>query len=192
MKVIISFIRDTLTGGILFLLPVVLIIMLLVKAHEVVKRLVAPLSDLLPSEFLGFNGAGFLALIMLVVICFLGGLLFQSTRVKEAVGKLEDNFLSLLPGYTLIKTVTADAIGKADVNNLMPVKIQDGDSWRIGFLAERDDKNSVVFFPEPTNSESGEVKIIPNELVQEMKIPTQKVVRSMKSFGKGLLQYMDQ
>ena len=191
MKAIISFVRNSVTGGILFLLPVVLIMMLLVKAHEVVERLVAPLSDLLPREFLGFNGAGFLALIMLVVICFLGGLLFQSTRVKEAVGKLEDNFLSLLPGYALIKTVTADAIGKADVNSLMPVKIQDGDSWRIGFLAERDDKNSVVFFSEPTNSESGEVKIIPNELVQEMSIPTQKVVRSMKNFGKGLLQYVD-
>lgn len=136
MKSLLAFIRHTLTGGILFLLPIVLIVMILQKVISVGVKLVAPLVPLLPDRFLWFDGRGFLTVALLILFCFMGGLLIRLRRVKKSIGSLEENLLSYLPGYTLMKSLAADAVGEKEEHKLTPVLIQDGDAWNIGFLVE--------------------------------------------------------
>jgi hypothetical protein len=163
--------------------------MLLVKAHEMLSMLVAPMANVLPNSFFGFEGSRLLALFLMIFICFVSGLLFRSKSVRQRVGQLEDNFLYLIPGYMLIKSITADAIGNKDQRDLRPVMVDMDGTSKIGFLAEENGDVCVVFFPEPTKSDSGEVLIMPRASVRHIEASTNKIAQCMKRFGKGLLQF---
>lgn len=189
MKALLSFLRDTITGGILFMLPVILVIMLLMKAHEMLSKLIKPFSGMLPISVMGFDGSRVIAIFLMVLICFISGLLFRSTAVRKGVNQLEDNFLYLIPGYTLIKSITADAVGDKDQHDLKPVLVEIEGIMKIGFLAEERDDLCVIFFPEPTKSDAGEVVIMPRTSVKSIDASTNKIAQCMKRFGKGILQY---
>lgn len=191
MKALLSFLRNTITGGVLFMLPVILIIVLLVKAHEILSKIVAPIADQMPDNILGLDGSRLIAILLMIAICFFSGLLFRSKRIRKYIGKLEDSFLSLIPGYALMKSVTADAIGDVGERDLVPVVVENDGSKKIGFLTEEQGDYCVIFFPEPTKSDSGEVIIMPKSSVKKINAPTNKIAQSMKRFGKGLIQYID-
>jgi uncharacterized membrane protein len=190
MKSLLAFIRHTLTGGILFLLPIVLIVIILQKAISLTAKLAAPLDPYLPDRFLGFDGRAFLVVAFLVLVCFAGGLLIRSARVKKSIGSLEENLLSYLPGYTMIKSLAADAVGEKEEHVLTPVLVQDGDAWNIGFLVEEAEGLSTVFFPEAPKNDSGEVKIVPAASVKKLDLPSNLLAKSLRAYGKGALEWV--
>jgi len=189
MKPILAFLRTTLTGGIIFLLPVTLLIIVLKKAFDLLAQISAPIARKLPDFFFGLDGSKLIGILLLVLICIISGLAFRSVRLKRLVGKLEDNVLSLLPGYTLMKSITADAVGEKVDQSLQPVLVQDGDSWNIGFLVEEGEGLCTVFFPEAPRHDSGEVKIVPADTVKRVNVPSHLASRSLKSYGKGALKW---
>ena len=189
MKSPIRFLRTTLTGGIIFLLPVTILIIVLKKAFDLLAQISAPLARKLPDGFLGFDGSKLIGVLLLVFICFISGLAFRSEGIKRWVGKLEENVLSLLPGYTLLKSIAADAVGEKIERSLLPVLVEDGDSWNIGFLVEEGEGLCTVFFPEAPRHDSGEVKIVPSNIVKRVDVPANLAARSLKSYGKGALKW---
>ncbi len=186
-----EFLRDTITGGVLFMLPMILIIMLLIKAHEVLSKVVKPIAGMLPDTFMGFDGSRLIAILLMILICFISGLLFRSKSVRKGVSRLEDNFLYLIPGYTLIKSMTADAVGNQEEHGLKPVLVECDGTTKIGFLAEEKNDLCVIFFPEPTKSDAGEVVIVSRASVKNIDASTNKIAQCMKRFGKGLIQYAE-
>jgi uncharacterized membrane protein len=190
MKSLLSFIRSTLTGGILFLLPVVLLIMLFGKAYHLLLKVSAPFAEKLPEIIFGFDGSNLLALLLLIFICFISGLLFRSTLVKGWITKIEDNILVNLPGYALIKTLTAGAIGEQSNTDMSPVLIHEEDSWSLAFLVEQGEKYSTVFIPEAPRHDSGEIKIILSNRIQKLDISAHKFTQSINTFGKGAMKWV--
>lgn len=191
MKPVISFIRTTLTGGVLFLLPLVLLIILLNKVFAILFKISEPFSKILPDLFLGLNGSIIVAIILLIFICFVGGLLFRSKYVKKYVAKLEENLLNNLPGYALVKAITADTIGEKNDQKMSPVLIKDDESWSFGFLVEEGKVFSTVFIPDAPRYDAGEVKIIPTELLRKLDISTNVFAKSIKNYGKGAIDWLN-
>lgn len=192
MKSIIKFLRTTLTGGVLFLLPVVLLIIILSKANEVSMKIIEPLNEVLPPTILGLRGSRLVAVLLLILLCFISGLLFRSPRIKGWVGSLEDNILSYMPGYSLLKSVAADAVGRKADQIMTAVLVQQEGCWNIGFLVEEGEGLCTVFLPEAPRHDSGEVKIVPADMVRKMDIPANKVTLSLKSYGEGAISWIKQ
>jgi uncharacterized membrane protein len=192
MKSLLQFIRATLSGGILFLLPVVLVIMMLSKAHQMMVKLSGPLANLMPERILGLDGSRILALLLLILICFIAGLFIKSKRVKKQLTKMEDNLLVFIPGYQLLKSITADTLGESDEKGLKPVMVKDGDGWKIGFLVEEKNGLSTVFIADAPSHDAGEVIIFPTELVKSIPLPSNKVILSLKNYGKGAIDWIDE
>jgi uncharacterized membrane protein len=190
MKSILQFIRTTLSGGILFLLPIVLILVLFNKAHLIMVKLSAPLATLLPDHILGLDGSRILALVLLLLICFIAGLLIRSPRLKKQIGKLEENLLVYIPGYIMLKSIAADTMGESDENNLKPIIVKDGDCFKIGFLIEEKNGWSTVFIADAPRHDSGEVLIFPSELVRQIPLPSNKIAQSLKNYGKGAIDWI--
>jgi uncharacterized membrane protein len=190
MKSLFRFIRATLSGGILFLLPLVLVIMMLGKAHQIMVKISGPLASKLPDHFLGLDGSGILAVVLLVLVCFIAGLLIRSPRLKKQVEKLEENLLIYIPGYILLKSITADTIGETDEKGLKPIVVKDGDCWKIGFLVEEKNGMSTVFIADAPRHDAGEVLIFPSEMVKLISMPSNKVVQSLKNYGKGAIDWI--
>jgi uncharacterized membrane protein len=190
MKSVFSFIRTTITGGILFLLPVILLLMIFTKAYNILHKLSAPLSEKLPELIFGFDGSNLIALLLLILICFVSGLLFRSKYVKNWIKKLEDQVLINLPGYALIKSITAGAMGKTSDEDMLPVLIHEDESWSLAFLVEKGEKFSTVFIPEAPRHDSGEVKIILTNRIEALDISALKFTQIIKNFGKGATQWV--
>ncbi len=191
MKSIVLFIRATLTGGILFLLPIVLLIMIFNKAFAILFKISEPLSQVLPNTIFGLDGSIILAIFLLIVICFMSGLLFRSTYIKNLVRKLEESVLNFIPGYALIKSITADSIGEQIDQKMTPILIKDDDSWNLAFLVEEGTELSTVFIPDAPRYDAGEVKIIPTGLVKKLNVSTTVFSRSIKNYGKGAINWLN-
>jgi uncharacterized membrane protein len=190
MKPVLRFLRATLSGGILFLLPLVLLIILFGKAHQIMVKLSDPLANLLPDRIFGFDGSRILALILLVLLCFIAGLLIKSKRLKNGMNKLEANLLIYLPGYILIKSIAADTVGEKEDNGLKPIMVKDGDCWKIGFLVEEKNGWSTVFIADAPRHDAGEVLIFPSEMVKHIYLPNNKVTQSLKVYGRGAIDWI--
>ena len=185
MKSFLSFIRTTITGGVLFLLPVVLLIMIFGKALNILHKLSTPISEKLPTIIFGLDGSNLVAIAILILICFLSGLLFRSRFVRKWIKKLEDDLLIHIPGYVLIKSITADAMGEKSEDDMVPILIHEDDSWNMAFLVEKGEKFSTVFIPDAPRHDAGEVKIIPTERIEKLDISVHKFTQSIKAYGKG-------
>ena len=187
MKAILFFVRSTLTGGILFLLPAVLIYILIDKGFVVLMKLSEPISGIMPDVIFGLDGSKLMTLLILLLVCFFAGLLFRSRKVKVAVARLEDKVLVFIPGYILLKSITADAIGAQLDDKLTPILVQDGESWNLGFLVEEGSRVSTVFLPDAPKHDAGEVKIVPTGQIRKLDIPNNKFTKCINTYGKGII-----
>lgn len=190
MKSIISFIRTTITGGVLLLLPLILLVIIFSKAYTILHKLSAPISEKLPEIIFGFDGSNLIAIFLLIFLCFMSGLLFRSRLVKGWIQKIEDNILVNFPGYALMKSITAGAVGKQSDTDMTPILIHEDDSWSLAFLVEKGEKFSTVFIPEAPRHDSGEVKIMPTDRIEKLDISVHKFTQIIKTFGKGANQWI--
>jgi hypothetical protein len=87
----------------------------------------------------------------------MSGLLFRSSLVKVWIRKIEDNVLVNLPGYALIKSISAGAIGEQGTE-MSPIFNED-DSWSLAFLVEQGDI-FTVFIPDAPRHDARRNKII--------------------------------
>lgn len=187
-----QFVRTTLSGGILFLLPLVLLMGILNKAHEMFLTISRPLIGKLPNLIGNFDLHNLIAILILVSVCFISGLLFKLQLTKRWVKRLEENVLSYLPGYNLLKSIVAGAVGEEIEHGLSTVLVYNPDeqAWGIGFLVEEGDGLCTVFIPEAPRHDSGDVKIVPAANVKKVQVSSYKAAKSLKSYGKGALQWL--
>lgn len=190
MKSILGFIRATLTGGIIFLLPLALILVILSKIMAVISKLASPLASRMPDLAMGLDGSRLLTIFILIALCFLAGILFRLAIMRRMVGKLEDSVLVYLPGYYLLKSITADAVGAKIAHHLDPVMIKDGDTFVIGFLSEEKNGYAMVYIPEVPKHDSGELRIFPSSSIIKLKAPVNLFARSLKNYGTGILEHI--
>ncbi len=169
------------------MLPAVLLYILIGKGYEVLLKLSEPIARYMPELILGFDGSKTLTILLLLVVCFFAGLLFRSEKVRYWVARLEDNVLVYLPGYILLKSITADAIGQQVEDKLSPVLVQDGESWNLGFLVEEGESLSTVFLPDAPRHDAGEVRIVPSQSVRKLEISNSQFTKSINTYGKGIL-----
>jgi uncharacterized membrane protein len=173
------------------LLPFILIILLLKEVFIYLFKISEPISKYLPEIIFGLNGSNIIAIFLLVFICFIGGLLFRTNRAKKFTKSIEDNILSLIPGYALLKSITADAIGEKIEHNMTPILIQDDTAWNLAFLVEEGPLLSTVFIPDAPRHDAGEIKIIETHLIKKINVSTNIFARSIKNYGKGALEWLN-
>jgi hypothetical protein len=98
-----QFLKTTLVGGVLFLLPVALIIILLGRAMTLSTKGAKPIAEKLGLDNLGyFHGIGavtVLSVLMLVMVSFAAGLLARTKLGGRISGWFESSFLANVPYY---------------------------------------------------------------------------------------------
>ena len=93
------FLKATLIGGVAFLIPVVVLMVVFGKAFDLMSRLAAPVQRFVPLESIGgIAVADLVAVLAMVLVCLLAGL-FAMSRVARRFYHRLDALLMLLPGY---------------------------------------------------------------------------------------------
>lgn len=158
MKGLANFLRTTLLGGILFLVPLVAFVFILQKAWVLAQVLVRPIATHLPfKSLLGLETPKIIAVGILVLFCFLAGLLAKARFAQRSVVWLENTVLSFIPGYEFIKSMATMTVGQNEaLHQVVLVRIED--ALQIGFLVERiDDIHAAVFVPDAPNPRTGAI-----------------------------------
>ncbi|AUS04066.1 DUF502 domain-containing protein [Pseudotamlana carrageenivorans] len=185
MKNLVSFIKTTLIGGLFFIIPISLVIFMAGKVIKVLGKVVGPIAKHI--EFSFFDGEmtpRILAILLLFLVCFIAGV-FAKTKLANRLREwIENNILSNVPGYTLLKGMTETAAG-IDTNNLKEVVLVDVEEvWQIGFLMERiDDDINAVFIPGSPNPMAGDVVFVKWDRLKLLDIDVLKVMKIYRKLG---------
>jgi uncharacterized membrane protein len=185
--IMIGFMRTTVLGGLLFLFPIVFVVAILGKALEVTNKLSAPLAGLLPIDSIGgLAVVKLLALVILVLICFLAGLAARTPLAKQFVKSLETNVLGRIPAYTLLKSKAESVLRPEDIGGMCPVLGRFDDSWQLAFEIERMAGGKVVvFLPGAPDPWSGSVCVMTEDRITPLDLTLKSAADILKRLGKG-------
>ena len=99
-----GFIKTTLVGGIVFLIPAVIVVVALGKLIGVLKALAKTLAPFFGiKSVIGGIELDLLAITVIVLLCFAAGLIAKRASAKRLREKLDSTLLSSVPGYAFIK-----------------------------------------------------------------------------------------
>src|ERR1700722_5091822 len=96
MKPLVEFTKTTLVGGLLIILPIYVAVLLLLKAVKGLLGLLDPVASRIPTE----QFRGIAAILLLVVICFVVGVIVRTGPGLRGKNVVEQAVLEKMPGYT--------------------------------------------------------------------------------------------
>jgi uncharacterized membrane protein len=173
-------------GILFFLIPIIVLIVVIEKAFTIIRELLYPIKSHIPED--GIFGIGMISLLsifLLLGISFIAGLWAENKKNKTIMPKLEEILSTIIPGYALLKTQTNEAFGDAP-DNWKSILVVENEDYKIGIEIERNENGySTVFFPDPADTKSGELKIIPSNKVEVLDISINKLSVLIKKYGLG-------
>ena len=187
MKRILRILRTTLVGGLLFLVPIVALVVILGKALALARKVVDPVAEHLPvHSMIGLRTPMLLAIAVIVLFCFLAGILARSALARKLVRSLEKAVLADVPGYELLKGMGESMLGVEKQTGHQVVLARIEDAWQLAFLVERLEGGHVaVFVPGAPNPLSGSVYFMTQDRIKAVDIPAAGAMKCLKRVGAG-------
>ena len=187
MKGRVRFLKTTVIGGIVFLVPLIIAVAIIGKAFEIMKRVADPLSSLAPVDSVGDVAiVNLIAFMLIVLICFLAGLAARTESAGKLVRSLESHILSHIPVYAFVKGMTESLAGTEDGKGMKPVLVRLDDYSQVAFEIERvEGGNAVVYLPGAPNPWSGSVCVMTEDRVQPIDATVMSAVQNIRHLGRG-------
>lgn len=189
------FIRTTLFGGFLIVLPIVILLMVLNWMFDAMTGYIRPITNLLiettrTNEFI----ASFFAFVLIILIFFLVGLLVKTEMGKLSFELFEKKFLSKIFGYRIIKETVLQIFGEE--KNLFKavalVKLFGNETLMTAFVTdEHPDGSYTVFIPSGPAPTAGFVYHVKREQITIVDIPVDQALRTILSLGGGSKKIME-
>lgn len=187
MKAIASLVKSTAIGGVVFLLPLVLAVVVFGKAFSIIKTVSAPLANLISAERVaGYAVADLMALTVLLVVTLLAGLLARSPVFDNFYRKIDAVILQVIPGYSYIKGMTGSLSDSDAEQSLKPVAAIQDDNFVIGYEVERiTDGWVAVYLPGAPDARSGSVAYFTEDRIVPLDTDFAGVASCLKTLGRG-------
>lgn len=182
-----EFLKTTLVGGFLFIVPLALVVLLARATLKLISGWLQPLAEWLSAERVSrVVVADVLAIVVLVAVCFLAGL-FVRTRLGQAISlRLERRILRRVPGYAFLKSVTHEVAGLETGPNVAAALARFDDAWVLALLMERHaDGLCTVFVPGAPSPTSGAIHYMTEDRVKLLEVPVLSVMKCIMSLGIG-------
>lgn len=188
MKTMFQFVKMTLIGGLLVVLPIWLTVLLLLKAIKGALVVLKPIAALLPQQVVHED---LVALALLLAICFTTGLLVRTRPVQRLGQGLERRILTHLPGYTLLRGITRQLAGKETEQSFQPALVELEDALVPAFIVEKHaDGQFTVFVSSSPTPMAGTIYILPAERVHPVDVPLAKAMVCITKWGTGSGQWL--
>ena len=174
-------------GGLLFLLPLVLVALLLGHAIRLAGKVAKPITDTLQVDaVIGSGGEEALAIVMLVAVSILAGL-FARTKVGRTMMRwAESSVLGGLPQYQMVKSMAEGLAQVEGADGARPALINIEEAWQLGYVLEPLGNGWVaVFLPQAPTPLSGNAMYMPEERVRPLTITMVQAMAIVKRMGLG-------
>jgi uncharacterized membrane protein len=181
------FLKSTTIGGLVVVVPVVVIGAIAVWVVQTAIRVIAPVFEWLPDKSIGGVSLTLVSTVIgLVAICFVAGL-FAETAIIRYLGERAERLALFVPGYALMKNVGANLIGIEGKHLAKTVLIRLEGSYQLGFLMETlSDGRQVVFIPWVPKALVGTLHIFEADRVQVLAMSVSAALDAVSRLGVGL------
>ena len=191
----IGFLKTTALGAVLVVVPVGIIGFALWQIVSLVRTLLLPIFESLPfdSDFTRVSVIA-IALLSVVLICYLTGLAVRTRWGAAMRGWMERVLLERIPGYSIIRTLMHQYLGHEEERTFRPVLVDlyGSDSRAIGFeIEELGDGTVAVFLPCVPAATLGQVQIVPQKRVTPLKATMHETLEALTMFGVGSSKLVD-
>lgn len=186
-RLITRFLKATLVGGLLFMVPIIVLLMVLRRGLELAEKVAEPVAERFPvHRVLGLAVTTIVAVILIVVISFLLGLAVRTAIGRRMREEMEWRILGKVPGYVVLKSMLTGSTGMENEEEVAVVLARIEDAWQLAFLVEtHDDGQQTVYLPGAPSPASGSIFYLPADRVRRVDITTHQAVAAIRRFGRG-------
>ncbi|MEN8155239.1 MAG: DUF502 domain-containing protein [Acidobacteriota bacterium] len=189
MKKLSNFIKTTLLGGLLIILPIVLTFFFVRWIFNFVFGLIEPMTRIIVVHADTRNIIGHsAAIIIIITVCFVIGLIVKTRLGKFLFGQFEKYILKIAPGYSIFRETLKQLFGqeKKPFSSVVLGKVFGNDTLMTGFIAdEMKDGRYTIYFPSALNPTTGLLCHLKKEDVIKVDIPVETAMRTIISCGAG-------
>jgi uncharacterized membrane protein len=187
MKTLTQFVRTTIVGGLFFLAPIVVLIVILAKALDFAKKSLNAVFVYIPAASeLSAGAATVLSVTIVALVCLLAGLVAHTVIAQRLINLLESSLLSKIPGYDYLKQESASALGVAEIAELPVVFVPMEGGWQLGVQTEALSGGLVsIFVPGAPDPHSGSVFFFSKDNVRPADIKLAVALNCLRRCGAG-------
>lgn len=183
------FVKTTLMGGLLVLLPLGLMGFLIAKAVGIIKGLTAPIVARLPEQL---HHPTLIAVLLLLAACFLTGLITRTALGRRCADAIESHFLNHIPGYTFFRSLTSRFAGGQGADPFVVCLADIDDTLVPAFIVEEhDNEYYTIFVPSTPTPSSGDVHIILKERVHVVDVTLPQALACVTRWGAGSGKFIE-
>jgi len=182
-----EFLKATLVGGLMFLVPVVLVLVVLRHAMQFAGRAAGPIAAMLPiSESFGVPVVTLVAAAILLAIALLAGLVARTPAGRRITGWFEESILGGMPQYRMVKSMAEGLTQIESGEGMQPVLMRTDECWQLAYRLEDLPEGWVaVFVPSAPTPMSGNVIYVSNDRIQRLDMGMAAAMKLVKRLGIG-------
>jgi uncharacterized membrane protein len=185
-----DFLKTTIVGGVLFLLPLGLVLFFLGYALRLATNVAQPISKALHLDQVGdVAGIGIttvVGVLLLLLVSFAAGMVARTSIGGRISGWFEGSLLSALPQYQMLKSMTEGLAQIEADTGIKPALISIEDGWQIGYILEVLENGWLaVFLPQAPTPMSGNVMYLEADRVRPLGITMVQAMTIVKRIGVG-------
>jgi uncharacterized membrane protein len=183
MQKVSQFLKMTLLGGLVVILPVALIVFLLLKAMDEVQKVLQPIVSLLPDEVILPK---VMALLIVIGGCFFTVLVLNTWIGRQVYQVDERQILERIPGYTLLRSLSRQFSGGEEGVSFSVALVEIEEALVPAFLVEEhEDGSFTVFVPSSPTPTVGALYILPRERVHPVNVSFATAIKCVTRWGVG-------
>lgn len=187
MKGFLDFVKITIIGGLLFLVPAVLIILLVKNAIGLARKILVPVEKLLPVEKIGGVALEhLLAVVFILLVCFLAGLAARTSPGAKLNAWLEHTILRKVPVFGLVKRATREMANMETQSDFSVALARIEEAWMLCFIVEKLDNGLLaVFVPSAPTPAAGSIYYLTEDRVKRLDVPVSSAISCIMRLGVG-------
>ena len=183
MKPLIEFIKTTMLGGILIIIPAAAIVFLLIKVARGLKGALDPVAAELPQ---GIQFPYMTEIVSVLIVCFLAGLIIRTRPGHWIAGLIERYVFDRVPGYALVKGLTGRSVSGTMGQAVVPALVEMEEGLVPALIIERHDDGYVtVFVPAPPVPTVGQAYVFESSKAHPVDVTLPKFIGCITKWGVG-------
>ncbi len=187
MTVFKSATRRILSGGILFLIPLTILVFLFGKFYAMIHPLAEKLGEVFGEHvFLGVTTVSVTGFVIILLLAYLSGWLLQRGLLNFWGPKMEETLFRLIPSLQMFKY---RVLPEADIEKLLwkAILLPEDNYFRIAFITDDSQPDHLsIFVPDAPRMDAGEVRLIKKSEFKGIEISMKKAMNGLYHYGRGM------
>ena len=183
---LIKYFKATIIRGILFLIPLIVLIFILSKIYSFFHPYSVFLAEKLPFTKIGGVGViPVISILLLVFVFFFAGIFMRSGPMQKLTHWIEQYILVYIPGYAYLKARSDSVLKSEGTIPWKPATVVIDDNEVICFVIDETENYCSIFLPSAPMPSTGVICAREKSMVRYLPTSINATILMIKQFGKG-------